>query len=143
MYRSDIHAPVTEEGRQSMKHNHLYDEFRASRIWELDFVRGFCIVLMIIDHALYDLAFVFRYQWFGGQESQGLLYWLTNFAATDFFPSTFRDIAWWIAVFLFVFICGISCSFSHSNLKRGLRLANNISNSQVCCKLIKLRNKIS
>lgn len=124
MYRSDIYVSVTDgkKAGQSMKYNHLYDEFRASRIWELDFVRGFCIILMIIDHTLYDLAFVFRYQWFGGQESQGILYWLTNFAATDFFPSTFRDIAWWIAVFLFVFICGISCSFSHSNLKRGLRL---------------------
>lgn len=106
-----------------MEGNRLYNEYEAVRIWELDFVRGFCIFLMILDHTLYDLGFIFRQQWFGGQEGEGFLYQLCNFAATVFFPSLFRDIAWWIAVFLFVFICGISCSFSRSNLLRGLRLA--------------------
>ena len=106
-----------------MNGNPLYSEYGTSRIWELDFIRGFCIVLMILDHTLYDLGFIFRHQWFGGQEGEGILYQLCDFAANVFFPSPFRDIAWWIAVFLFVFICGISCSFSHSNLRRGLRLA--------------------
>jgi uncharacterized membrane protein len=106
-----------------MKYNRLYDEYSGIRIWELDFLRGFCILLMIMDHTLYDLAYIFRHRWFGGQEAAGFLYKLTEFAAKEYFSWFLRDVGWWIAVFLFVFICGISCSFSHSNLKRGLRLA--------------------
>ncbi len=106
-----------------MNGNGLYDEHRTARIWELDFLRGFCILLMILDHTLYDLAYIFRQQWFGGREASGILYQLSNFAATDYYPWIVRDIGWWFAVFCFIFICGVSCSFSHSNLKRGLRLA--------------------
>ncbi|HZK02130.1 MAG TPA: heparan-alpha-glucosaminide N-acetyltransferase domain-containing protein, partial [Anaerovoracaceae bacterium] len=47
---------------------------------------------------------------------------LSNFAIAVYYPMLLRNIGWWIAVFCFIFICGISCSFSQSNLKRGLRL---------------------
>ncbi|NLY70933.1 MAG: DUF1624 domain-containing protein [Clostridiales bacterium] len=93
------------------------------RIWELDFLRGFCILLMIIDHIFYDLAFIFQEEWFGGIEGEGLLYLITDFSRTVYFPSLARKIIRPIAVFLFIFISGISCSFSHSNIKRGIRLA--------------------
>ncbi len=106
-----------------MKQDYLYDGCGPKRIWELDFLRGFCIFLMVLDHTLYDLAYIFRYQWFHAEEGAGLLYQLTRLAAAEYFPWVLRDVGWWIAVFFFVFICGISCSFSHSNLKRGLRLA--------------------
>lgn len=76
---------------------------------------------MIVDHVLYDLAFIFREQWFEGQQAKGFLYILTSIAR-QFFLWMGRDIGWWVAVFFFVFICGVSCSFSHSNLKRGFRL---------------------
>ena len=106
-----------------MKPNSLSNQYDLSRIWELDFIRGFCIILMIFDHTLYDLAYVFRYQWFGGEEASGLLYGLTKLATDGYFQWIVRDVVWWAAVFCFIFICGVSCSFSHSNLKRGLRLA--------------------
>ena len=107
-----------------MKRNRLYEGHGKGRIWELDFLRGFCIILMIFDHALYDLAYVFPYQWFGdGREASGILYMLTRFSIDFYYPFPLRKIAWWIAVFCFIFICGISCSFSRSNFKRGLRLA--------------------
>lgn len=93
-----------------------------NRIWELDFIRGFCILLMIIDHTLYDLAFIFKDIWFE-QKAFGFWYWLCNLAKTGYFTWILRNIIWGIAVFLFIFISGISCSFSHSNLKRGIRLA--------------------
>lgn len=76
------------------------------RIWELDFIRGFCILLMIVDHALYDLAYIFGIQW-----------------ARAFFSWPVRSVAWWVAVFCFVAISGISSTLSRSNLKRGLQLA--------------------
>lgn len=106
-----------------MKSIYQSDQYDVSRIWELDFIRGFCIILMIFDHTLYDLAYVFRYQWFGGKEASGLIYGLTKLVADGYFQWLVRDVIWWGAVFCFIFICGISCSFSHSNLKRGLRLA--------------------
>ena len=98
-------------------------EHLSNRIWELDFARGVCILLMVMDHTLFDLAFIFRYQWFGRGEGNGFLFWLAETARTEYFPWIMRDIVWAIAVFTFVFLCGLSCSFSHSNLKRGLRLA--------------------
>jgi uncharacterized membrane protein len=100
----------------------LYANSRGMRIWELDFIRGFCILLMILDHMLYDLAYIFRYQWFLGKESSGFLYELTRFAKDIYYPWALRDPGWWVAVFCFVFICGLSCSFSKSNFKRGLKL---------------------
>ncbi len=78
---------------------------------------------MVLDHILYDLAYVFPNQWFGQGQGSGILYGLYRLSTDFYYTWILRDIAWWIAVFLFVFICGISCSFSHSNLKRGLRLA--------------------
>lgn len=107
-----------------MKQNLAFDTIEKKRIWELDFIRGFCIFLMIMDHTLYDLAFIFQNQWFGRDEAGGFWYWLCNLARTGYFPWILRDILWGPAVFCFVFICGISCSFSHSNFKRGLRLTS-------------------
>ena len=46
------------------------------RIWELDFIRGLCVFLMIFDHMMFDLAYVFNDAWFPGGEGQGLLYYL-------------------------------------------------------------------
>ena len=40
-----------------MKRNRLYDEYSGLESGT-DFVRGFCILLMILDHALYDLAYI-------------------------------------------------------------------------------------
>jgi uncharacterized membrane protein len=88
------------------------------RIFELDFIRGTCIFFMILDHTLYDLAFIFIDQW----APSGFLYQLCNFARHTYFPWVLRDVIREIIIFLFIFICGTSCSFSRSNFKRGVRL---------------------
>lgn len=106
----------------AMKHEYTQSLNKKSRIWELDFIRGFCISLMIMDHTLYDLVYIFKDIWFE-EESAGFLYWLCNLAKTGYYPWILRDLVWGLVVFLFIFICGISCSFSRSNLKRGLRLS--------------------
>lgn len=73
-----------------------------SRIWELDFLRGFAILIMLYGHFMYDLAeiasipVVYEY---------GFTYYLGR-----------------VGAFLFISVSGISCVLSRSNLKRGLKL---------------------
>ena len=69
----------------------------------LDEIRGLAVFCMIFYHAFY----VFGY--FGGQEWASYLF--------DFF----LPVQPWFAG-IFIFVCGISCSLSKSNLKRGLVL---------------------
>lgn len=90
------------------------------RIWELDFLRGFSIILMLFDHLMFDL--------------HNMPYWFSNYYQMD------RPIvqalvqfgrSWWtgdlrpalLSVFIVVFmgVSGISFTFSRSNLKRGLK----------------------
>ncbi len=94
----------------------------STRIWEVDFLRGLCVFLMIFDHMMFDLAFVFRSVWFtdGGNS---ILYSLCNFARFSYFAWDLRGIVWYAVVLGFIILCGISCSFSRSNFKRGLKLA--------------------
>jgi len=91
------------------------------RIWELDFIRGLCVALMIMDHTFYDLGFVFLGQWFpaGGG---GLLYGLCDFARNFYWFHPARIVVHALALICFIGICGLCCSFSASNLKRGLKL---------------------
>lgn len=73
------------------------------RICMLDELRGVAIILMVIYHILYSMAFIFKLEF-----SYSLLY-----HATKFQP---------IIPILFISLCGITCSFSHNNLKRGAKL---------------------
>lgn len=74
-----------------------------NRIALIDELRGLALILMIIYHACYLAKYEFS----------------IPFAATAY--SALKPIRPFVA-FLFIFISGISCSFSKSNLKRGLRV---------------------
>ena len=78
------------------------------RIWELDFLRGVCVAAMIFDHVLYDLTYVF---------------FVPFSALPAYFDWEIRTIIRIGVVLSFVLLCGISCSFSRSNLLRGAKLA--------------------
>lgn len=92
-----------------------------SRIWELDFLRGVCVLLMIFDHFMFDIGNIFGEAWaaahgtefFNGLYERALIY------ADSPLRLVTRDIVVWI----FALLCGISCSFSRSNLKRGIEVA--------------------
>ena len=96
---------------------------KRQRIWEIDFLRGACVVMMLLDH----LCLLFSEKMFGGawidygnisQSTRDFLVWCTQFRDGDL-HNRIR-----IAVLcLFIIISGISCSFSRSNLKRGGILA--------------------
>ncbi|MBP1770451.1 MAG: hypothetical protein H6P96_1069 [Candidatus Aminicenantes bacterium] len=83
-------------------------EAAPARIWEIDFLRGVSIILMVCYHLLFDLG-----------EFRGVdkfLGWSTDLASP----------AWRIAqaffAALFVLLSGISSTLTRSNVRRGLRL---------------------
>lgn len=76
----------------------------AGRIHFMDEVRGFDLLLMIAFHGFYTMGWVFGYP------------------AGQFLFRFFQPVEPFFAG-LFIFICGISCHLSHSNLRRGLALA--------------------
>jgi len=66
----------------------------------LDTVRGICIICVVVFHAIFDLAYT---------HTTDLTVAIFNF----FEPSVIYFIA------VFIFISGISCNYSRSNIKRG------------------------
>ena len=92
-----------------------------NRIWELDFLRGLAIFMMVFDHFMFDLAKLPQYfgnfrqvnnSFFNGLNDLAIMYW----------NSTLRFIGREFFVLLFLLISGISFTFSKSNSKRGLKL---------------------
>lgn len=79
----------------------LWHPASPKRIEIIDALRGLSILLMVIHHALYDAVYFL-----------GAPRWLfSNFI--------FNPLHYFFAG-LFIFLSGVSCRFSHSNLKRGL-----------------------
>jgi len=70
----------------------------------LDELRGVAIVLMVVYHAFYSLGYVF-----GSGTGRGLFAGMGP--VQPFIAGTF------------IFLCGVCCRFSRSNLKRGMKLA--------------------
>ncbi len=76
---------------------------KTGRIYLLDELRGFAVFCMIFYHAFYTIGFLF------GNET-GVYYFWFFMPAEPYFAG------------LFMFISGIACNLSHSNLSRGLKL---------------------
>jgi uncharacterized membrane protein len=89
------------------------------RIWELDFIRGVCILLMVIDHLFYNFAAVFDTAWRATDNE--FLISLVKFAE-NYWVAPFRVNGRLVVVALIFGISGASNTFSSSNLKRGLQL---------------------
>jgi uncharacterized membrane protein len=81
---------------------------RPSRIWEIDFLRGLSIILMVGYHILFDLS-----ELCGIRTLIGI-------------PINLSTRAWWAAVMffagLFIVLSGISSTLSRSNIRRALKL---------------------
>lgn len=93
------------------------------RIWELDFLRGLMIILMCIDHFMYDLAFEFSRVW---KAQGGAAAAVAKFAkmwwdhGASWIGAT-RDVVQVIALCVFFGLCGGSTIFSRDNLTRAMK----------------------
>lgn len=77
-------------------------ENKIKRIWEIDFLRGIALILMIVFHIIFDLREIYNLPI---DYSSGIVYYIGKTAAI-----------------LFMLISGISSSFSKSNIKRGIKI---------------------
>ena len=82
------------------------------RIHEIDFARGLLIIIVMIDHLIWNFKY-YGQIWWGGSS------WVYG-AANFYWTSTARAIIQPLALMAFCFISGISCSFSRNNKKRAL-----------------------
>jgi uncharacterized membrane protein len=105
------------------------ERHKKSRIFEVDFLRGFAIFLMIALHGCCAFEEVGPGLLIAPPSGEGNPAWIQK--TIDFTSGVFNLIDYgnlWILEFffssLFMLLCGISCSFSSSNLQRGLKLAS-------------------
>ena len=82
--------------------NHLTGKDKNNRIHLLDIIRGILIIYVVYYHFMYDLNDILGHE--------------IPYLYSDWF-STIRD----CMSGSLIFISGISCNFSRSNLKRGVK----------------------
>jgi uncharacterized membrane protein len=90
------------------------------RIFELDFVRGVLMVLLVLYHLAYSLGSPYDFFRAPSPEpdwvinASGFFYDLWYSEPLNFLQHLFSS--------FFLLLCGVSCGFSRNNLKRGLAL---------------------
>lgn len=83
------------------------------RIHEIDLVRGFLIILVIMDHLFITLG---NY----AAPSVWNVTWMYEFFYCWYFKGILREVIQPTVLMLFCFVSGVSCIFSRNNLKRGI-----------------------
>jgi len=73
---------------------------KPRRIWEIDFIRGLAIILMVVFHLVFDLKEYYAYSLDYGN---GFWFYVGKAAAV-----------------LFILVCGISSTFGRSSFRHGL-----------------------
>ena len=100
-----------------------YTKQPKKRIWELDFLRGFCILLMVMDHLFYNLASnsMFGYSW-SMSENPGAVKAVD--AAIFYFDGVPMTPFMWISdclIFLLFITFALVALFSYKNGKEGVK----------------------
>ena len=94
---------------------------KETQIWELDFARGFAIIMMIFDHLMYDLMSMDSYFNNFRQVDNSVFNWLNDIAGL-YWGSTLRFFGHLFFITVFLVVSGISFTFSKSNLNRSIKL---------------------
>ena len=96
-------------------------ESKKKRVWEIDFLRGLCIIMMIFDHLMFDLwyfqYFVSNFKAVGNASMQKVV----EFAA-KYWDWSVREAVRLSVIFIFMLLSGMSCVFSRSNGRRLIKL---------------------
>ena len=87
---------------------------KRTRVWEVDFVRGFMILFVVWDHLMWDLCNFGPYQ----SAFFTTLYEFAKSYSSGLLRETTHD----AFVTLFVFTSGVSCSFARSNGRRAIKM---------------------
>lgn len=87
------------------------------RIFELDYIRGILILLVIFDHLMFDIYGLFDSTSFNSEFGKKLFEIASEYRALDL-----RNVIREGVIVLFVFISGISSNFAKNNFLRGLKL---------------------
>lgn len=82
------------------------------RIHEIDLIRGFLIILVVIDHLMWAFSYYTKIWW--GESN-----WL-YIASNWYYRGDARGVIQPMALMAFCFVSGVSCAFSRSNKKRAL-----------------------
>ena len=91
------------------------------RIHEIDFVRGFLMVLVLMDHLFWCLK-SYNFDWWIASECK-IQFYRDMYKIFDFYwTSTARDIVRFIALFGFCFVSGVSSAFSRNNWIRAAQM---------------------
>lgn len=97
----------------------LAENIAPKRYWEIDFLRGLCVLLMIVDHffihansTLPNAVWAFAKVEFW----QGLVEF-----SSFYMVHYLRPIIRYCVIALFLIICGISCTLSHNNFMRACK----------------------
>ncbi len=99
----------------------LKKERLKRRITEIDLIRGILIIIMVFDHAMFDFGYFLPGLFKEYPYKTDFTLKLYTFAR-KFWNWDVRIYVRYFVLFLFMALVGISCSFSRSNLKRGLQL---------------------
>lgn len=89
---------------------------KKSRVWEVDFLRGILILFVVWDHFMWDVVYGV-----GGNYKTGLFSWLYELGIS-YYGGLLRNTTHDVFVTLFIFLSGVSCSFSRSNGKRAVKM---------------------
>lgn len=116
-------SPYIKESGFSFEVKTTPDKKKKERIWEVDFLRGVLIILVMFYHFAWDMASLS--QFFSNWNSMAGVY-PGLYSASKWFYGILasKTMDYMVGFFSggFLFLTGLSCSLSRSNIKRSLKL---------------------
>ncbi|NCA66913.1 MAG: DUF1624 domain-containing protein [Clostridia bacterium] len=99
--------------------NDTRTKMSRKRIWELDFLRGICIILMCLDHMVFNFAATFAKAWKATGNAN-----LINLVDTaiKYWTHPARLAAQETVLWIFFSLCGMSIIFSRNNFFHSIKI---------------------
>ena len=94
----------------------------VNRVWEIDFIRGFAVALLVFDHLHFLIAYMFGPAWVK-VNFNGIQFFKDWYVfAINYWEGSLREFFGPFFAAVFIFISGLSTTFSKNNFKRGYLL---------------------